>query len=170
MAYKNILDTKKCNGCYSRDFCFLRKISLQDYPESTQNFIVHIPSSLFSFDKTEYRWHTNYQAILEQIIAYYNDQRNIIQENLKPVLSFETQRDSDRQFIRDKFKQLLDVAAKATEKSAPEVSIVFDGTGLVFVSDYLETVHQVLSMFQKYTDIVNPNEDDCGYFSANPNN
>ncbi len=169
MAYKNILNPKKCSGCCSRDFCFLRKISLQDYPESTQNFIVHIPSSLFYFNETEYRWYTNYQAILNHIIACYNGQRNIIQENLRPDLSIDEQRDSDRQFIREKFKQLLDVAAKATEKSAPEVSIVFDGIGLVLASDYLEAVHKVLSMFQKYTDIVNPTGNDCGYFSANPN-
>ena len=166
MVYKNVLDPKKCNRCYSRDFCFLRKISLQDYPESTQNFIINVPSSLFFFNKTEYKWHTNYQAILGQIIAYYNAQSNIIQENLTPVLSFEAQRDSDRQLIRDKFKQLLDVAAKATERSDPKTSIMFDGIGLVLADNYIEAVHKILSMFQKYDKIINENRVTCNQFSA----
>lgn len=170
MAYKNLLSSKKCNGCYSRDFCFLRKMPLHNYPESTQNFIIHIPNSLFYFNKSEYRWHTNHQDILKQIITCYNAQCNIIQENLKPFLSVEAQRECDRQFIENKFKQLLDVAAKATEKSAPEISIVFDGIGLVLASDYLEAVHKVLSMFQKYTDAVNQTKDDCKFFSANSDN
>lgn len=145
--------------------CFLRKMPLHNYPQSTQYALIVILNNAFSFNETENRWHTNYQAILDQIITYYNDQCNIIQENLKPVLSFEAQRDSDRRFIRDKFKQLLDVAAKATEKSATADSIAFDGVGLVLASDYLEAVHKTMSMFKKYNEIVNTNNFVCGQFS-----
>ena len=166
MIYKNVLDLRKCNKCSFINSCFLRRMPLQNYPESTQNFIVNIPGRLFSFDRTENMWHTNYQAILGQIIAHYNAQNNIIQENSKPVLSFEAQRESDRQLIRDKLKQLLDVAAKATEKSDPKTSIMFDGIGLVLASDYIETVHKILSMFQKYDKMINENSATCNQFSA----
>ena len=64
------------------------------------------------------------------------------------------------------FKQLLDVAAKATERSDPKTSIMFDGIGLVLADNYIEAVHKILSMFQKYDKIINENGVTFNQFSA----
>ena len=64
------------------------------------------------------------------------------------VLTNIAQRESDKQKIRELFKQYLDMAAKATEEKNPELSIMFDGIGLALASDYLEAVGKIFSMFK----------------------
>lgn len=66
-----------------------------------------------------------------------------------------------RQFILDKFKLLLEIAAKASEDTALEASIIFDKIGLVLASDYLEAVHKILSMFSTYDKMINANNATC---------
>ena len=78
----------------------------------------------------------------------------------------DAQRESDRQFIRDRFKKLLEAVAKPTEETAPEMSIVFDGIGLVLASDYLEAVHKILSMINTYNKMSYANGDRCACISA----
>lgn len=165
MLYQNMLGYLPCNNCISRSVCFLQKIPLQHYPESTQNFVIHFPKDAFIFNHIDYRWYANYQMVLDQIISHYNAQCDIILENKKYPLSIEAQRDSDRQFIRDNFKNLLEIAAKATEDSDPVASIVFDGIGLVLASDYLDAVHKILSMLHTYNKMVDT-ELSCTHFSA----
>ena len=125
-----------------------------------------ISPQAFTFDETKRIWHANYQMILNQIITYYNDQSNFIQQNRLLVLMEDAQRESDRQFIRDRFKKLLEAVAKLTEETNPEASIVFDGIGLVLASDYLEAVHKVLSMINTYNKMSYANDDRCSCFSA----
>ena len=165
-TYKNILNQQQCYRCPSRNFCFLRRIPLQYYPQSTQYFVKTIPSQAFSYNNKERVWYANYQIILNQIITYYNNQPNFIQQNRLFVLMEDAQRESDRQFIRDRFKMLLEAVAKATEESDPEASIVFDGIGLVLASDYLEAVHKILSMINTYNKMSYANDDLCACFSA----
>lgn len=166
MVYKNVLDLRKCNICPFINSCYLCRKSLHNYPESTQYILIHLNKNEFYFNNEENMWHTNYQTILDQIITYYNAQDNMIQENSKPFLSSKAQRDSDRQLIRKKFKQFLDAAAKVTERSDPKTSIMFDGIGLVLADDYIEAVHKILSMFQKYDKMINVNSATCNQFSA----
>ena len=68
--------------------------------------------------------------------------------NKKPFLTNGGQRENDRQKIREIFKQMLDIAAKTTEEKSPEMSIMFDGIGLVLASDYVETVSKIFSMLK----------------------
>ena len=165
-TYKNILNQQQCYRCPSRNFCFLRRIPLQYYPQSTQYFVKTIPSQAFSYNNKERVWYANYQIILNQMITYYNNQPNFIQQNRLFVLMEDAQRESDRQFIRNRFKMLLEAVAKATEESDPEASIVFDGIGLVLASDYLEAVHKILSMINTYNKMSYANDDLCACFSA----
>ena len=80
--------------------------------------------------------------------------------NEKPFLTNEEQRENDRQKIRELFKQMLDIAAKATEEKKPEMSIMFDGIGLVLAFDYVEAVSKIFSTLK--IAIKNDN-----YFSGN---
>ena len=168
IMYNNLLNTLSCGNCPSRFNCFLRKIPLQRYPESTQNFVIHVPGKAFYFNDTDHRWYAQYQTILNQITEYYNVYCGVIQENANPVLSIETQKASDRQFIKDKFKQLLEIAAKTTEESDPSASIVFDGIGVVLASDYLEVIHKILSILHTHYKMSDANSNCCTFVQANP--
>lgn len=166
MLYKNMLGSLPCNNCRSKEHCFLQQIPLQKYPEATQSFVIHLPQSIFSYNGTSHRWYAHYWSVENEIIALYNSQNCFIPENKKYPLSVEAQRDSDRKYIRETFKHLLEIAAKATEDTDPKASIIFDGIGLVLASDYLEAVHKVLSMFNTYGKIVNANETACPNYSS----
>ena len=157
MPYQNMLNHLRCNNCASRNTCFLQQMPLQNYPEITQRFVIHLPQSIFSYNINSRRWYTNDRLIADQIIACYEAQDGFILENRQYPLSTTAQKESDRRFIRDKFKLLLEMAAKATEDTDPEASIIFNGIGLVLASDYLEAVHKILSMFSTYDRVINTN-------------
>ena len=144
--YRNMLEYRNCNECPSRHTCFLRRIPLHHYPENVQNFVISMPQSAFKYYPGQ--WHANYQEIQKQIVQYYDLNHCELLGNEVCVLTNTAQRESDRQRIRELFKQYLDMAAKATEDKNPELSIVFDGIGLVLASDYLEAVGKIFSMFK----------------------
>ena len=81
-------------------------------------------------------------------MQYYDINDCGLSGNEKNYLTIEEQKISDRQRIKELFKQFLDVAAKSTEDTNPEISILFDEIGLVLASDYLEAVSKIFSMFK----------------------
>lgn len=166
MLYRNMLYQLPCRNCQRRNVCFLQRMPLQNYPEETQNFVIHLPQNIFSYNNTDYRWHAHYRSVEDQIIAYYDAYDCYVPSNRQYPLSNEAQKENDRNFIRERFKHLLDVAAKATEDTDPEASIMFDGIGVILASDYLEAVHKILSMFSKYDKIVKTNETSCPHYSV----
>ena len=148
MNYKNILKDLNCNKCLIKHTCFLRRIPLYHYPENVQNFVISIPQPALKYEFQTRQWHANYQEIQKQIVQYYDlNNCELIGNNVR-VLTKVAQRESDRQKIRELFKQYLDMAARATEEKNPELSIMFDGIGLVLASDYLEAVGKIFSMFK----------------------
>lgn len=166
MAYMNLLSQLNCNNCPNKSMCFLQHMPLQNYPETTQSFVIYLPSEIFGINETDHRRHADYHQIAKRLIAYYDTNRCSLPDNRKIPWSEGAQKDSDRQFIRDRFKHLLSIAAKATEDTAPAASILFDGIGIVLASDYLEVVHKVLSMFSTYDKAVSSYGGDCPHYSA----
>lgn len=164
----SLLSQQNCNSClYGREKCFLHRMPMQNYPETTQAFMIHLPARAYGFSSVDHRWHADYHHIENQLIAYYDLYNCTMPENVKVPLTTEAQRDSDHQRIREElFKNLLDFAAKATEDSDPIASILFDGIGLVLASDYLEAVHKVLSMFRTYSKAVTSCDRACPQYSA----
>ena len=146
--YGNMLKYRNCNKCPSKNICFLRRIPLDHYPENVQNFVISMPQSAFKYEFQTRQWHANYQEIQKQIVQYYDSNNCELIGNNVRVLTNVAQRESDRQKIRELFKQYLDMAAKVTEEKEPELSIMFDGIGLVLASDYLEAVGKIFSMFK----------------------
>ena len=146
--YENMLRYRNCNKCLSRHTCFLRRIPLYHYPKNVQNFVISMPQPAFTYEFQTRQWHANYQEIQKQIVQYYDlNNCELIGNNVR-VLTNAAQRESDRQKIRELFKQYLDVAARATEEKNPELSIMFDGIGLVLATDYLDAVGKIFSMFK----------------------
>lgn len=146
--YKNLLEHRNCNKCGIRNICFLRRMPLYQYPEYVQNFVISMPQSAFTYHSQTRQWHANYQKIQQRMIQYYDLNNCILSGNEANYLTSEVQQESDRQKIRELFKNYLDIAAKATEDNYPEESIMFDGIGLVLASDYLEAVGKIFSMFK----------------------
>ena len=146
--YRNMLEYRNCNECPSRHTCFLRRIPLYHYPENVQNFVIYLAKPAFEYWESTSQWHANYQEIQKQIVKYYDVHNCELLGNEVRILTNTAQRESDRQRIRELFKQYLDMAAKDTEDKNPELSIMFDGIGLVLASDYLEAVGKIFSMFK----------------------
>lgn len=146
--YTDLLEYRPCNNCNSRSICFLRKLPLSYYPEQVQHFVITIPHTSFTYQEQEAQWHADYQAVQEQLVQYYDVNNCRLQGNEGNYLTIEAQKESDRKEIREALKRYLDIAAKAAEDKNPEISIIFDGIGLVLASDYLEAVSKVFSMFK----------------------
>lgn len=153
--YKNLLKSCPCNGCYSWDTCYLRKMPLCHYPENVQNFIISMPYAFIGYQDRIRLWYANYQAVQERLVQYYDFNNCRLLGNENRCFTNEAQKESDRQKIRELFKQLLDIAAKATEDKDPQMSIVFDEIGLILASDYLEAVGKVFSMLKTLNKINN---------------
>lgn len=160
--YRNLLEYRNCNVCGSGNICFLRRMPLYQYPEYIQNFVISMPQSAFKYQPQTRQWHANYQEIQKQMVQYYDSNNCRLSDNVAHYLTIEAQKESDRQKIRELFKQYLDIAAKATEDNNPEVSIMFDGIGLVLASDYLEAVGKIFSMFKTMEKIKINTTNRCG--------
>lgn len=146
--YRNQLRFRNCNGCDNRKNCFLRKIPLTSYPEYVQDFVINIPNAAFKYQPSTRYWLANYIVIQERIVNYYDSHNCRLLGNEVRGLTNKEQKESDRQRIRELFKQFLDIASKATENQNSEASILFDGIGLVLASDYLEAVAKIFSMLK----------------------
>lgn len=148
MQYKNTLNLPACIKCKYRSVCFLQHISMQKYSQQVQKFLTYVLNTSFMYQEEKRLWTSNYHSIQEQLVRYYDVYNCELIGNRKPFLTNEGQRENDRQKIRELFKQMLDIAAKATEKKNPEMSIMFDEIGFVLASDYVEAVSKIFSMLK----------------------
>ena len=146
--YKSLINISACNQCRYRNVCFLQHISMQKYSEPVQNFLTNVLNTSFSYQEQKRLWDANYWSVQEELVRYYDVHNCELIGNKKTFLTNERQRENDRQKIRELFKQMLDIAAKATEEKNPEMSIMFDGIGLVLASDYVEAVSKIFSMLK----------------------
>lgn len=146
--YKSLLNLSVCNQCRYRNVCFLQHISMQKYSEPVQIFLANVLNTSFSYQEQKRLWNANYWSVQEELVRYYDIHNCELIRNDKPFLDNEGQRENDRQKIRELFKQMLDIAARATEEKNPEMSIMFDGIGLVLASDYAEAVSKIFSMMK----------------------
>lgn len=121
---------------------------MQKYPEQVQNFLTSVLNTSFSYQEQKRLWDANYWSVQEQLVQYFDVFNCELVRNKKPFLTNEGQRENDRQKIRELFKQMLDIAAKEAEEKNPEMSIMFDGIGLVLASDYVEAVSKIFSMLK----------------------
>lgn len=160
--YQNLLQFRSCGTCLNRNLCFLRRLSLQNYPVTVQSFVIlHSP---VRYNIMDHHWHTTCSEVQLQLICYYNEQ---VQYMPKPAISpvmWKKQQDQDKQNLCEQFKRLLDVAARATEDQEPVLSIAFDGMGLILASDYLEAIHKALSMIKTYEGSLRYIEAQCPHY------
>lgn len=146
--YNSMWNSPACSLCHYRNVCFLRQVSLQKYSKQVQNFLIDLFNMEFSYQQYESKWYANYWIIQEQLVHYYNIHNCELEGNKKVFLTNESQRENDREKIRELFKQMLDAAVEEYEDKNPRISIILDGVGLVLASDYVEAVSKIFSMFK----------------------
>ena len=146
--YKSIINLSACNKCKYKNVCFLQHISMQSYSERVQTFLANVLNTSFMYQEDKRLWISNYWSVQEQLVQYYDVHNCDFIGNKKPFLTNEEQRESDRQKIKELFKQMLDVAAKKTEDKNPEMSIMFEGIGFVLADDYVEVVNKIFFMLK----------------------
>lgn len=146
--YNNMWNSPVCRLCDYRNVCFLRQVSLQKYSKQVLNFLIGLFNMEFSYQQYESKWYANYWSIQEQLVYYYNIHNCELEGNKKVFLTNESQRENDREKIRELFKQMLDAAAEVYKDKSPGISIILDGVGLVLASDYVEAVSKIFSMFK----------------------
>lgn len=146
--YIGMWNSPACITCDYRDVCFLRQVSLKKYSWQVQNFLIGLLNMDFSYRRQESKWYANYWFIQEQLVHYYNTHNCELEGNRKPFLTNESQRENDREKIRELFKQMLDAAAEVYEDKNPGISIILNGVGLVLASDYVEAVSKIFSMLK----------------------
>lgn len=146
--YRIMWSSPACSKCDYRNVCFLRQVSFQKHSEQVQNFLIDMLNMGFSYRQQEHKWYANYWISQEQLVHYYNIHNCRLEGNWKPFLTNESQRENDREKIREQFKQMLDVAAEVYEDKKPEMSIFLDGVGFILASDYVEAVSKIFSMLK----------------------
>ena len=148
ILYQNMLQYCPCGTCSNRERCFLRRIPLQNYPATVQNFVIF--RSPVNYNIMDNHWHMKYLETQFQLVCYYNEQVQYMPIPAIPPIMWKRQQDQDKQNLCKQFKRFVDVAARATEDQDPALSIMFDGIGLILASDYLEAIHKTLSMIKTY--------------------
>lgn len=72
-------------------------------------------------------------------------------------------RDIDREYeknqakeeLRSLFKEMLEMASKATENMNPQLSIIFDAAGFVMADDFAEALRKAYGIYKKYIQLGN---------------
>ena len=161
MQYRSILNLQRCKNCPLNSCCFLRRVPLRKYNELTQNFIINIPKSAYRYSSVENKWFADYREVQNYLLNYYDIYSCRVVENQNYAMTPSAQKESDKELIKKQFKNFLDVAAKATENENPQLSIMFDGIGLIMASDYIEAVNKVFSMMKTANGITMYSKTDC---------
>lgn len=138
--------TEKCLKC---PYFWLQYNSLK-YAYNTQNFFGQY-TLLDLGIKVNYGIYVGSYDVLESKLINYCRNTYTLISPIQTVdnLKVEYLSSSDDYYVRkvkEVLKHALDVAAQATERDNPEISIVFDGMGLILADDLTEAVDKVISM------------------------
>lgn len=142
--YSNLLAGRRCLECSGYNHCFLRRIPLTNYPEMIQSFVIYPPQDSFKYEYDG--WHADHKKISEGLMQYYNSHMSNTGGAycfFSGGIGFDEEMSKK---VRDSFKSLLEAAAKSTKYQNPELSIIFDGIGLILAEDYLEVVKKIFSI------------------------
>lgn len=116
------------------------------------DFFQSMPQTIFWHDSNGV-CHTQYEWLQECLLKYcrknYPWETPIYMEiNLGQVVLV-SNNDTYEKNIEEIFKTAIDIAAEVTKDKSPQVSIVFDGLGLVLADNVREAVRKVISILDK---------------------
>lgn len=60
-----------------------------------------------------------------------------------------------REELKRLFKEMLEMASKATENTNPQLSIVFDAFGIIMADDFADVLRKAYGIYNKYMKLEN---------------
>ena len=138
--------SEKCLKC---PYFWLRYNSLQ-YNVNTQNFFSQYKLDDLNIENKNGAYVGCYKVLEDKIVEYYRKiyMLKYSAQNIKDVkrgiLDSFTNDYENR--VKEMLKSAIDIAARATKKNNPQVSIIFDGIGLIYADNLAEAIDKVFSM------------------------
>lgn len=125
-----------------------------NYNTHIQDFFKHMPQLIFWHDNNGI-CHTQYELLQDYLLEYCRKNYPWRMPIYMEVNFGQTVLVSDNytyeNYIKEIFKTAIDIAAEATKDKNPQLSIMFDGMGLVLTDDVVEAVRKVISILEKAT-------------------
>ncbi len=150
---------QNCENCpfYSRtNFQLSNSMGVSNYNWHVNDFWRRMPEKTFWRDNNGL-CHTRYEWLQDYLVEYCRinypwrmpinmevDDRQVVY--ISDVYTYE-------KYIKDIFKKAIDIAAEVTKDRNPQLSIMFDGIGLVLADDVNEAVKKVFSILDKVSNI-----------------
>lgn len=138
--------TEKCLNC---PHFWLRYNSLQ-YNTNTQNFFKEYSLADLKIEYKNGKYVGSYNALEDKIIGYYRktyvlqnpvQNRNDLKQGIQDSFA-----DEYENKVKEMLKSAIDMAAEATKENNPQLSILFEGIGLIYVDNLVEALDKVISM------------------------
>lgn len=138
--------TEKCLKC---PYFWLRYNSLQ-YNLNTSNFFKQYNLADLKIEDKNGKYVGSYKALEDKIIGYYRktymlqdpaQNRNDLKQGIQDSFA-----DDYENKAKEMLKSAIDLAAHATQENNPQLSILFEGIGLIYADNLVEAVDKVISM------------------------
>lgn len=138
--------TEKCLKC---PYFWLRYNSLQ-YNTNTQNFFEQYKLADLKVENTDGAYVGSYKVLEDKIIEHYRKtymlqdparNRNDLKQEILDSFTDEYENKT-----KEMLKSVIDMAAQATQENNPQLSILFEGIGLIYADNLVEAVDKVISM------------------------
>lgn len=134
--------TEKCLSCpyFQLQYHSLnKKDNTQKFFE--QNVLIHM-----GIEQKNGSYHGDYRAFEYRVIYYCRNTYVELFHDLQKQNSQDLSSNNYEDDVKKILKATLDVAARATKIKNPELSIMFDGIGLILADELVEAVDKVISM------------------------
>lgn len=146
---------RNCENCpfYSRtNFQLPNSMRTSYYNWQSDNFWIQMPQKIFWQDNNGI-CHTRYEWLQDYLVEYC---RNSYPWNMPIYMEVDygkvvyiSDAYTYENHIKDIFKKAIDIAAEATKDKNPQLSIMFDGIGLILADDVKEAIKKVFSILDK---------------------
>lgn len=138
--------TERCLNCL---YFWLQYNSLQ-FHNSTQNFFEQYALTDLKIEKRDGIYYGSYQSLEENLIKYCRQIYALppSSQNEKELVRGTTDfiNGCFDNNVKERLKLAIDLAAQATKSDNPQMSIAFDGIGLIYADNLIEVVNKVISM------------------------
>lgn len=138
--------TERCLNCL---YFWLQYNSLQ-FHNNTQNFFEQCTMTDLKIETRDGIYYGSYQSLEEKLLKYCR-QIYVLPSSFQNGNELEQRTtvfpngcfDNN---VKERLKLAIDLAAQATKSDNPQMSIVFDGIGLIYADNLIEAVNKVISM------------------------
>lgn len=150
--YKCMRNCENCPFYLRTNFQPSNSIKNPYYNWHVDNFLMHLPDRIFWRDNNGI-CHTRYEWLQDYLVEYcrnnYPWRMPIYMEVDYGQVAYISDVYTYEKHIKDIFKKAIDIAAETTKDRNPQLSIMFDGIGLILADDVKEAIKKVFSILDK---------------------